>query len=164
MEKVISIVLNFENIADYLEFMTTKLSQMNETIVKQSEEIAMFQNGQNNYSHDLKQELIKVVSRIEVIESRMDNDLTDYRDRIDKLEVRSSGQSDSSYTGYDNLRTQIDLLKSKIIKIERGGSEMGKMTDLINTQPKPNLASVIAQSKSPLDQKPKQSPLPAKNV
>lgn len=162
MDKVISIVLNFETMADYLEFMTTKLSQMNETIMKQAEEITTFKNGQNNYAHDLKQEITELVSRVEVLENKVDVDLGDYRNRLDKFEVKFSGQSDSAYTGYDNLSTQIDLLKSKIIKIEKAEQDTTKMPDISHIQSKPNFSTIIPKPHLPLDQKPKVIQLPQK--
>ena len=162
MDKVISIVLNFESVADYLEFMTTKLSQMNETIMKQAEEITTFKNGQNNYAHDLRQEVTELVSRVEVLENKVDTDLGDYRNRLDKFEVKFSGQSDSAYTGYDNLNTQIDLLKSKIIKMEKAEPEAVKMPDLSHIQARSNLSTIIPQPHLPLDQRPKSNPLPPK--
>ena len=119
MQKVISIVLNFETVADYLEFMITKLSQMNETIIKQAEEIASFKNGQNNHAHDLEQNLNQVLAKIATIEKNQNLDFEQYRARLDSLEIKHTGQNNSAYSEYDNLNTQIDLLKSKLIKLEK---------------------------------------------
>ena len=163
MDKVISIVLNFESVADYLEFMTTKLAQMNETIMKQAEEITTFKNGQNNYAHDLREEVTQLVSRVEVLENKVDADLGDYRNRLDKFEVKFSGQSDSAYTGYDSLNTQIDLLKSKIIKMEKAEPEVTKMPDISHIQVKSSLATLISQPHLPVDQKTKDNPLAPKS-
>jgi hypothetical protein len=163
MDKVIAIVLNFESVADYLEFMTTKLSQMNETIMKQAEEITMFKNGQNNYAHDLRQEVTELLSRVEVLENRVESDLGNYRTRLDKFEVKFSGQSDSAYTGYDSLSTQIDLLKSKLIKMEKSETEDSKLSDLNQTHIKPTLTTVIPHPNLPLEQKAKDNPLSPKS-
>jgi hypothetical protein len=119
MQKVVSIVLNFETVADYLEFMVGKLSEMNETIIKQAEEIASFKNGQNNHAHDLQQDLNQILSRVDVIEKNQTQDFEQFRSRLDNIEIKNTGQNNSAYSEYDNLNTQIDLMKSKIIKLEK---------------------------------------------
>lgn len=156
MQKVISIVLNFETVADYLEFMVTKLSEMNETIIKQAEEIANFKNGQNNHAHDLEQTLNQVLSKIQTIEKNQNLDFDKYRTRLDNLEIRHTGQKNSAYSEYDNLNTQIDLLKSKLIKIEK---EVVKTPETDKTNTSAKLVTTIPVPKSnyqshlPLSQK-----------
>jgi len=141
MEKVIAIVLNFESVADYLEFMTTKLAQMNETIVNQAEKIASFQNGQNNYAHDLKNEIEQLQTKLEGIEKRIENDFSQYKKQLDQIEIKSGSQNVSAYTSQDSLNLQIDLLKSKVFKLEK--SIQQNVSTVINptNRPHPPLAS-----------------------
>jgi len=118
LDKVMNIVVNFEQVADYYEAMTEKLLEMNDKLVANARDVAQIKNEYQNKQLSAQDEIDALKDRMD----RFENQLRDLRlsnnKRFQEIQDEVSiFEADS--LGYDGMAQRFELLESKISKLER---------------------------------------------
>lgn len=123
MNKSMSILAQFEGVADYVEEMTEKLLQMNEVIKDQARINQQTRNDITNQVNDIQDGM----DRVERDNTANYRDIKDLRGEIRKsvqeiTEHHTRTEADSF--GIEGMQRQIELLQAKIAKLEQNQDSM----------------------------------------
>jgi len=140
LDKVMKIVVNFEEVADYYEAMTGKLIEMNDKLVAQARDVQQIKNEYQNKQLSAQDDIDALKDRVE----RLEGTVRDLRINTNKKyqEIKdevSIFEADS--LGYDGMAQRFDLLESKLTRLEQniksgdqGGSIRDRFAKLQNSQ------------------------------
>lgn len=118
LDKVMQVVVNFEQVADYFESMTHKLLEMNDTIVQQAALITEVQTKTSRINNDIElrvDEIERDVDRIYRELKVMKNDYRDFEDNVQGL----LAQSGADVYSKDGVLQRIDLVTARLHKLEQ---------------------------------------------
>jgi uncharacterized membrane-anchored protein YhcB (DUF1043 family) len=117
LDKIMKVVVNFEQVADYFESMTTKLLEMNDTIVDQASKLAAAKAESDRRFSKLERSVEDVSDDNQRNERKIKDVGMDSRDRYNELSQQLASFGADAYR-QDGVNSRIDLLSARIQKLE----------------------------------------------
>jgi hypothetical protein len=129
-DKLMTIVVNFEQVADYFESMTEKLLDMNEKIIMQGKELQAVKSSLVSKNQDLDDKAQILESDIQ----RVERDLRDTKSvnsrRYQELSEVASRINNDSFGDEVTIKSRMDLIDAKIAKLNNQINASSKIASL----------------------------------
>ncbi len=129
-DKLMTIVVNFEQVADYFESMTEKLLDMNEKIILQGKELQAVKSSLVSKNQDLDDKAQILESDIQ----RVERDLRDTKSvnsrRYQELSEVASRINNDSFGDDVTIKSRMDLIDAKIAKLNNQINASSKIASL----------------------------------
>lgn len=135
-DKLMGIVVNFEQVADYFESMTEKLLDMNDKIITQGRDLQSFKSSFVAKNQDLD-------DKVQLQESdtqRLERDLRDTKSlnsrRYQELAELTSRINNDSFGDEVTMKQRLDLIDAKIAKLnnQMGTSKIASLSSLTSKE------------------------------
>jgi hypothetical protein len=129
-EKMLGIVLNFENVGAYLETMTDKLLTVNEGNVAMEKRVAAVEANVENKIKDFKYDGDNLQRDMDRVIRELRDMRAELREEINTVRSSSGTSSVDSFSGDEGMKLKLDLLANKVAKLEAArGSERSARED-----------------------------------
>ena len=129
-DKLMTIVVNFEQVADYFESMTEKLLDMNEKIISQGRELQAVKSSLVSKNQDIEDKTQILESDIQ----RVERDLRDTKSvnsrRYQELSEVASRINNDSFGDDVTIKSRMDLIDAKIAKLNNQINASSKIASL----------------------------------
>jgi hypothetical protein len=129
-DKLMTIVVNFEQVADYFESMTEKLLDMNEKIIGQGRELQAVKSSLVSKNQDLEDKTQILESDIQ----RVERDLRDTKSvnsrRYQELSEVASRINNDSFGDEVTIKSRMDLIDAKLAKLNNQMNATSKIASL----------------------------------
>jgi hypothetical protein len=129
-DKLMTIVVNFEQVADYFESMTEKLLDMNEKIIGQGRELQAVKSSLVSKNQDLEDKTQILESDIQ----RVERDLRDTKSvnsrRYQELSEVASRINNDSFGDEVTIKSRMDLIDAKLAKLNNQMNASSKIASL----------------------------------
>jgi hypothetical protein len=129
LDKIMQVVVNFEQVADYFESMTQKLLEMNDKMVVQARENQELRVSVQNKQADVQDQIDELRRDVDRLFRDTKDIRMDYRHKVEDITTQMAAFGADAYR-QDGVLQRLDLIMAKVHKLEQGAKESGSTQNL----------------------------------
>ncbi len=129
IDKVIGIVLNFEQVSDYFETMTTKLLEMNDKVIELAKEVKSIKSDTEARVIDVRDDVDSMQRDVDRMYRDMKDMRIENRDKFRELSDQSSANQMDSF-GEFGINQKLSILQSKVDQLQKNSQQPVKSNPL----------------------------------
>lgn len=118
LDKVMAVVINFEQVADFFDSLSQKIIDLNDKLVKQVKDYNSIKGSITSQHGDMKDQLDHLRNDVDRLYRTLREDKSDNRRQLEDIKTNIATMNADSYGSEDGLLQRIDLLSSRLHKLE----------------------------------------------
>lgn len=117
MDKVMKVVVNFEQVADFFDSMTQKLLEMNDKLVQQVKDYSEMKSKLTSQQSDLTDQVEEIRRDVDRLYREVKDGKADTRRKIEEIDGQMASFGADAYR-QDGILQRLDLIMSRLHKVE----------------------------------------------
>jgi uncharacterized protein YoxC len=137
MDKVMKVVVNFEQVADFFDSMTQKLLEMNDKLVQQVKDYSEMKSKLTSQQADLSDQVEEIRRDVDRLYREVRDGKSETRRKIEEIDGQMASFGADAYR-QDGILQRLDLIMSRLHKVElnvfrNGNNQSNQHTDQSTT-------------------------------
>jgi hypothetical protein len=118
LDKVMSVIVNFEQVADFFDSLSEKIIDLNDRLVDQVKDYNTIKGSINTQHGDLRDQVDDLRKDVDRLFRSIRDDKSDHRRQFEDIRTQLATMGADTFGSEDGILQRIDLLSSKLHKLE----------------------------------------------